>query len=299
MKMNKITSDVIEAWFDSLRTGAGKIKNTTINGYYATLLTMLKWTVKKKILLSDPTLEIKKLINDRKDIKIITQEEFTKLFGMDWETVWENDRIAYTANKLAALTGMRISEVLGFRGEYVFDDHIFVCAQYDRYGYRPTKTKDQSNIPLAPDMITDLKELKTINGQGFLFSENGGVKPIDHKRAINPFYKALNNIGITDTQIKERGLTLHGWRHFCNTEMLKGGLSIEQTQAVTRHKSERMTEWYNHFDPSDFVKALEVQEALLHPQKPVDKNNEKQENSVGLKILKMPKPMEAQEQKRA
>jgi hypothetical protein len=81
--------------------------------------------------------------------------------------------------------------------------------------------------------------------------------------------------------------------------MLKGGLSIEQTQAVTRHKSERMTEWYNHFDPADFVKALEVQEALLHPPKPVDKNNEKQESPVGLKILKMPKPVEAQEQKRA
>jgi integrase len=37
----------------------------------------------------------------------------------------------YTANKLAALTGMRVNEILGLKGEDVFDDHIFVAIQYD------------------------------------------------------------------------------------------------------------------------------------------------------------------------
>ncbi|GHT69235.1 hypothetical protein FACS1894110_18300 [Spirochaetia bacterium] len=52
---------------------------------------------------------------------------------------------------------------------------------------------------------------------------------------------------------------------------MKGGLSILQTQAITRHKSERMTEWYLHFDASEFVKAKQVQEDLLSPdvKKPV------------------------------
>jgi hypothetical protein len=49
-----------------------------------------------------------------------------------------------------------------------------------------------------------------------------------------------------------------------NTELLKGGLTVPQAQAVTGHKSERMTEWYFHFDAADFVKAKQVQEALLH-----------------------------------
>jgi integrase len=80
------------------------------------------------------------------------------------------------------------------------------------------------------------------------------------------FRKALMNIGITSKEIAERKLSLHGWRHFLNTELLKGGLTLLQTQAVTRHKSESMTEWHNHFDPAEFAKALAVQEALLTPE---------------------------------
>jgi integrase len=77
--------------------------------------------------------------------------------------------------------------------------------------------------------------------------------------------KALVNIGITAAEIKERNLHIHAWRHFFNTEMLKGGMTTEQAQAITTHKSERMTERYTHFDPLEFVKAKEIQEALLRP----------------------------------
>ena len=95
-----------------------------------------------------------KLIGNRKEIEIITQDEFKKLFVENWAKVWENDRIAYTANKLAALTGMRAAEVMGLKGCYVFDEHIFLCMQYDnKYGYRPTKTKDKCNIPLPASML--------------------------------------------------------------------------------------------------------------------------------------------------
>jgi integrase len=38
------------------------------------------------------------------------------------------------------------------------------------------------------------------------------------------FHRALRNIGISDDEIAERHL--HGWRHFFNTELLKGGLTI-------------------------------------------------------------------------
>jgi hypothetical protein len=48
--------------------------------------------------------------------------------------------------------------------------------------------------------------------------------------------------------------------------MLKGGLTVKQAQAITGHKSERMTEWYCHFDPAEFGKAKEVQAALLTPE---------------------------------
>jgi integrase len=261
MRLNQITMDVAEAFRDkNINDG---FKHSTINGYCNILKTMLTEAVERKLIAKNHIAKLKKLVNDRKEIKIITRDEFKKLFVGNWRKVWNNDRIPYTANKLAALTGMRASEVMGLKGCYVFDDHIFLCEQYDTYGCRPTKTKDKSNIPIPASLVADLKELKKINGDGYLFSTNGGVKPVSKQFVYNKFKQALENIGISKKEIADRKLHLHAWRHFFNTELLKGGLTLVQTQAITRHKTKEMTEMYSHFERSDFTKAKEVQESLL------------------------------------
>jgi hypothetical protein len=63
---------------------------------------------------------------------------------------------------------------LGLKGGFVYDDHIYLCKQFDEYGYRDTKTKDKHNIPLPAGLINDLKELGRMNGEGFVFSLGGG-----------------------------------------------------------------------------------------------------------------------------
>ena len=264
MRMNKITQEVVEAFVDSsIQKG---YKHTTINCNFSILKTMLIEAEERKVIAHNPIQKMGKLISNRKEIEIITQDEFKRLFVGDWVKVWDNDRIACTANKLSALTGMRAAEVMGLKGCYVYDGHIYLCMQYDtKYGYRPTKTKDKCNIPLPASMIADLNELKKINGDGFLFSTDGGAKPVSKLTVYLKFHKALVNIGIPKEQIAERKLHLHAWRHFFNTELLKGGLSVKQTQAITRHRSEQMTDRYSHFEPNDFIKAKEVQEALLQP----------------------------------
>jgi integrase len=266
MPLNKITRDDVESWFDKLIEE--DYQNTTINGLYGTLKTMLIEAVARKLIDKDPTDKMGRLVNDRKEIKIITTEEFKKLFLGDWKKVWDNDRLSYTANKLAALTGMRASEVLGLKGGFVYDDHIYLCKQFDEYGYRDTKTKDKHNIPLPDEMINDLKELKRMNGDGFVFSLDGGAAPVCRRTMYEDYHRALRNIGLSDEEISERHLHLHAWRHFFNTELLRGGLTIPQVQAITMHKSSRMTEWYTHFDPAEFAKAKQVQENLLSPEKP-------------------------------
>ena len=284
MPMNKITKEDVEDFFDSLIEK--EYQNTSINGFYGTLKTMLIEAEARKIIAKDPTDKMERLLNDRRDIKIITPEEFKKLFVYDWRRVWEDDRITYTANKLAALTGMRASEVVGLKGGFVYDEHIYLCMQFDEYGYRPTKTKDKHNIPLTADLINELKELKRMNGDGFVFSLDGGATPICRKTMYKYFHKALRNIGVSDDEISERHLHLHAWRHFFNTEMLKGGLTVPQAQAITGHKSERMTDWYCHFDPTEFVRAKEVQEALLRNDKP--KKDVKKAGKMNSAVLPFP-----------
>jgi integrase len=301
MPLNKITRDDVENWFDALIED--DYQNTTINGWYGTLKTMLIEAAARRLIDKDPTDKMGKLANDRREIRIITPAEFKKLFLGDWRRVWEHDRISYTANKLAALTGMRASEVLGLKGGFVYEDHIYLCKQFDEYGYRDTKTKDKHNIPLPRGLINDLKELKRMNGEGFLFSLDGGAAPVCRKTIYQDFHRALNNIGMSGDEIAERRLHLHAWRHFINTELLKGGLTIPQAQGVTGHKSDRMTEWYCHFDPAEFAQARRVQEDLLGSDTPQPVEAAASEKAGGGKntgaALPFPARKTAAERKRA
>jgi integrase len=262
---------------------------------------MITYAAKKKVIPFNPLTVLERLVNDRRNLEIITPEEFKTLFVKDWKRVWNDDPVVCRANKLAALTGMRCSEVLGLTGEYVFEGNIFLNAQFDEYGYRETKTKVKHHIPLAEEMIADLRELMDVNGKGYLFSLDGGATPINRKTMYNGFMKALKNIGLTDDRIEKRGLNLHAWRHFCNTELQKAGLTIQQVQAVTGHKSTRMTEWYTHFDPSQFGKVPEAQANLLKPEP--EKNPGGADSAASgrptLTLVKMPEAEQAAQQQRA
>ena len=93
----------------------------------------------------------------------------------------------------------------------------------------------------------------------------------------------MKKIGISYEEYKARGLNVHAWRHFCNTEMQKGGMTIQQVQAVTGHKTVGMTERYTHFNPLEFGEATEIQAALL-AKKPEEKKTER----PALSLVKMP-----------
>jgi integrase len=109
--------------------------------------------------------------------KSLTPEEVKKLFPAQWEAVW-NSKLHYVLNKLAACTGMRHGELLGLRGEFVFETYIDVCAQYNRYGYGDVKTHKPRNIPIPAGLRRDLETLMEDSGQGYLFSVNGGESPV-------------------------------------------------------------------------------------------------------------------------
>jgi integrase len=248
MKLDKITGEVIDKWLDYMI--AEKYENSTINGYFGTLMTMMKWAVKKWYILRDPFLDVQRLMDDKKEKQLITHYEFKTMFVDDWKRVWNKDILLCTANKLAALTGMKVSEILGLKGPDVFEDHIFVAIQYDaKLGDRLTKTKTKDNIPLTGELIRDLRKLIKVNGDGYLFSLTGGEKPVTVRHIYNGLIRALKRMGLTKEDIQARGINVHAWRHFCNTEMLNAGIPLKKVQAVTRHKSERMTDRYTHFDP--------------------------------------------------
>jgi integrase len=152
---------------------------------------MLAEAVRQGFILSNPCDKVKRLKNDRKKITILTVEEVQKLFPKNYKSVWGDKKIAYAVCRLASLTGMRIGEILGLRGEYVFDNYIYVCGRAVRRKrlFAVYEEQGNRNIALIPEIIALLRGLG--NGKGFVFSMNGGAVPVTQTYIRRAFNNAL------------------------------------------------------------------------------------------------------------
>ena len=264
IKLNTISPELVQNWI--MRLAREGYNNSSINVLIATLKVMMKEAVRLKLIATDPMEKIKKLIAHNKEVQILRNEEVQKLFPADWKKIWDSYEI-YVFNKLAACTGMRISEIIGLQCDSIRGDHIHVCMQYSKkYGTRPLKTKDSRNIPITGALRDELALLTKDNTQGFLFSENGGSEPISRNRVYKETSAAFDKIGINREERHKRGLALHHWRHFLNTALLMANVSTLKVQKVTGHKSLSMTQHYAHFDSRDFTEVLDVQNNLIAPR---------------------------------
>jgi len=304
-EIDEITEKDIDAWLLGFRERKEKVgedtvikryKNSYANSVFSVLSIMLGEAVKRGVIKANPCDNVLKLKNDRKKLEILTLEEERRLLPDNYKKVWGDNEIAYAVNKLASITGMRVGEILGLKGEYVFDNSILVCGQFseDGIGYKDyTKTKEDRYLPLMPEMIALIRKLMKKNGKGFVFSKNGGASPVSRAVIYYELHKALNKIGIDESEIKRRGLTIHCWRHFVNTELQRQGMSIPQVQAVTGHKTLEMTRGrYNHLDARTIDDVIEAQ-AVIAGKKTTKKSKgsdeaETKQNRSKFKVIKKP-----------
>ena len=248
------------------------LKATTINAAFDTLKTMLGEAVRLKILKVNPCHEVKILKEQDTKRVILTKEEAHKLFTENREYNWDSST-AYKAHLLAACTGLRIGELRGLRCEYVFDDYIFICGQYGRYGYvAHTKTNENRNIPIPAMLRKELEELLNDNSGGYVFSDNCGKTPLNPDQLRKNFIKALEGIGISKKEKAERNLSFHSWRHFFNTLLRMSNIADSKVQSITGHKTMSMTNHYTHFDTRKFVEVVDVQTNLLTFNVPENQN---------------------------
>jgi integrase len=260
-RRDEITPDVIEGWL--LHLSEKGLKPNTVNLQYRTFKLMMGEAFRLKLIKNNPCREVKDVKAEETRREILTVEEVKKLFPKNWSEIWESS-VVYKAHRLAACTGLRIGELRGLRGEYVFDDYIYITGQYGSFGYVPnTKTKHNRNIPLSPVMRQELEELLQLNGDGYVFSDDGGATPISHERIRRQFDRALELIGISHEEKLRRNLSFHAWRHFLNTLLLMSDVSVKKVQSVTGHLTGKMTDHYTHFDTRQFNEVRNVQAELL------------------------------------
>jgi integrase len=264
IKLSSITPEIVQNWVMQLSKKG--YNNSTINLNIAALKVMMKEAARQKLINSNPMEKVKKLVAHNKEVQILKNEEVKKLFPADWKDFWDSYEV-YLINKLAACTGMRLSEIIGLQSGYVMKDHIHVCRQYSRkYGIRPLKTKDSRNIPITSALHSELSIFLKSNGKDFIFSKPGTNESISRKKLYRETGKAFDRIGINREERRKRGLALHHWRHFLNTALLMANVSTLKVQKVTGHKSLSMTMHYTHFDSREFTEILDVQNNLFNSQ---------------------------------
>jgi integrase len=270
--LNKITEKDVNDWLLGFKNRKvvvdGKeeiapLQNTYANTVLGTLNVMMTEAVRRGLIQKNPCEKVQRLKNDRRKMEIFNVLEVHRLFPAKYKAVWGDKEISYAANRLASLTGMRIGEIMGLRGEFVFDNFILVCGQFGEFGYKPyTKTKENRAIPLLPEMIALLRKLMKANGKGFVFSLDGGATPVCYSYIRRDFSRALEKIGIDENEAMRRRLTLHSWRHFVNTDFLMQGMTLPQVQGVTGHKSAQTSGIYTHVDARQIADVIKAQQTI-------------------------------------
>ena len=212
----------------------------------------------------NPWDRVKRFKPSRHSKGILTLEEARKLLNpATVETVWSGNQVYYSASLLAAVTGMRLGEILALKGSDLFPDHAHVAGSWrgKKYGLGKTKTKRVDDIPI-PRFVFDTVDSWRV-WEGFVFSFRAGAQPVTGNRVRDALFRALDEIGVKSEERERRNIKFHSWRAFANTYMLARGISGEKVRELIRHESKEMTKLYSDFHLEDFKDVAAAQEALV------------------------------------
>lgn len=243
----------IEDWLFNLK--AEGLGTKTVNHLMGIVRIIFGYALKNHDIDENPMAHIELFALSTPEKGIFTRDELRRLFSDSFNAGWDS-KLHYALNLTAAMTGMRLGELLALRHEMVQPDRITVAHSWSCTDkLKSTKTGKTRYIPIPEALFRLLDSLKTNRqSSGFIFSKNGKT-PIDHKTVYKHFYLALEKIGIDRSVRHARNLTFHSYRHGFNTMLLESGLAPETVRLLTGH-SAGMTARYSHIQLSNLTYQL-------------------------------------------
>jgi len=215
---------------------------------------------------------------------ILTPEEVRQLFSFEWKTpsVYchpsKPQFMGYTANLLAATTGLRLGELqaITLQDLHLKSGYIRIWRSWDNRLNQinsTTKTGRERNVFIPEKVrvcILQLLENHPFpdNKEAFLFwgEKKPDEKPAEKKVFISSLFNALHRIGIDETTRKERNITFHSWRYFLNSLLINSKISIHKIQSITGHLTAEMSQHY--YKPDDMSDVLQITDSIFTIEKP-------------------------------
>lgn len=246
-KLTSITLQSIEDFRDTLMEK--NISNGTINAAITALKVVIQFALKKEIIEKDPFRNYTQL-NDNENVRdAVTLEEVRILLKHEWRYKYF-DVFLITA----ALTGMRISEILGVRRENVKEGYIDLRDQRLRGELCPLKNKKPRIVPICKELQELLESTDGIRKGEFAFPYQAPSISTEMK----PVFTEIEGTR------KDRMLTFHSIRHFFNTYMISKNINPIKIDAMVGHSKSQsaIQSRYTNFKKEDFAEILDEQTNL-------------------------------------
>jgi integrase len=273
VKLAKLTRGHVEHFRDSLVSGDKKLSLPMARKVFSSFKSMLR-TVHCSHVADNVKIAVSK--RDQRKLEV----------GRDIPTAAEVKRLIDAAAnkpkqrtflKVAALTGLRSSELLGLRWSDLDlkAGELHVRQRADRYGViGPPKTdSSRRTVPLGPDLVLALKQWKLACPKG----EADLVFPVltgtvdNYNNVIRVLEPIMRRAGVVNRSDKPK-YGLHAFRHFfaswCINPKDRGGRELppKLVQSLLGHTSITMTlDVYGHLFPSgnDRAELAASEKALL------------------------------------
>ena len=184
---------------------------------------------------------------------IPTESEVKQLLKVDWLN--ETYRLAF---KLGIYCGLRAGEISGLRVCDLDLDADLIHVRHswnDTDGLKCPKNTDIRDLPIDHETLEELYAMARKNPNFsdlsyVFFSQVKPEQPCWPSYYVDGLYDALEKIGVSEEQRKERNIVFHSLRHFCAT-ILSQRTDLKTVQAVMGHRSEDMSKHYSNHETQE------------------------------------------------
>lgn len=262
LQLSKLTPAAVEAWVQHwLDTGASA---RTVNVGLQSIKVAVSWWAKQNRVVN-PLGSFEKLKEPDNPRGALTLGELSALIQLEDSPL--RGRVAVL---LAALAGLRISEVRGLQWEDVDVQsgvlNIRNAVISNSNEHAEPKFGSVGQIP-APRLLIDemmsLGDKSPFGRRGFILYSLRSEEPYGYAAIVRRYNSMLRAIGIDAEEQKTRRLSFHSLRHTFVSLARLSGIPDFVVQGMARHKSLGMTERYSHSSVIDFREYREKIDGTL------------------------------------
>ena len=255
--LEELDRTALDDFFFYLHTEKG-LKGGTVNKAINCGSRVYRYLYENKKIAVNPMAGIERFNPDELERGIPTESEVKQLLQIEW-----SNEVYKLAFKLGAFCGLRAGEISGLRVCDLDLDADIIHVRHswnDTDGLKCPKNADIRDLPIDHQTLT---QIYVMAKQNPLFSDLSYVffSPVKPEQPYWPsyyvdgLYEALEKIGVSEEQRKERNIVFHSLRHFCAT-ILSQRADLKTVQAVMGHKTEAMSKHYSDHETQEKLQNM-------------------------------------------